>query len=67
MSEHDEPKKPSWGPMGGGPPKQPQFVLRQAHNLEKLREMLEGVVSQKQTELGQLQEKLIKLKHGGGS
>lgn len=53
--------------MGGGPPKQPQFVLRQVENLRKMEKLLEGIVGQKQTEVTLLQEKLIRLKHGGGS
>ena len=56
----------SWGPMGGGPPKSPKFVLQQVNNLRQIQEMLEGVVNQKQSEVERLQEQLIRLKHGGG-
>lgn len=64
MSE--EPKNPSWGPMGGGPARQPQFVRDQAANMIKLRTLLEGMVQQKQAEILAHQEKLLRLLHGGG-
>ena len=59
--------KPTWGSMGGGPPKHPQFVLKQVNNLKQIQAMLEGIVGKKQAEIGQLQEQLLRLKHGGGS
>lgn len=71
MSDEQESKKseesPAWKPMGGGPPRHPQFVLRQVQSLEKLRELVEGIVAQKEAEVGTLQEKLLRLRHGGGS
>jgi len=65
----DDPKNPQvpgWKPMGGGPARQPQFVIQQAENLGKLKELLEGVVGQKRAEIMSLQEKLLRLKYGGG-
>lgn len=62
------PEEPvQWGPMGGHATKPPQFLLDQAGNLTKLRDLLEGMVGQKQLEVQSLQEKLLRLKHGGGS
>jgi len=57
----------SWGEVGGGEPKTPQFALRLAGNLEELKGLLEGAVGAKQGEIRLLEEKLIRLKHGGGS
>ena len=63
----DESKKTSeWGTMGGGSPRQPKFMQEQAANMVKLRDLLEGVLAQKQAEVISLQEKLLRLKHGGG-
>lgn len=56
-----------WGEMGGGGPKTPQFALRMAANLTKVSQLLEGAVGQKQAESRLLEEKLIRLKYGGGS
>jgi len=56
-----------WGDMGGGGPRTPQFALRMAANLTKVSQLLEGVVGQKQAETRLLEEKLIRLKYGGGS
>lgn len=69
MSDQDQSDKtnPVWGPMGGGAPKHPKFVLDQVKNLQTLQKMLEGIVDQKQAEIAGLQEKLLRLKHGGGS
>ena len=63
----DEPKKtPEWGTMGGGSPRQPKFMQEQAAHMAKLRDLLERVLAQKQAEVVSLQEKLLRLKHGGG-
>lgn len=67
QNKDQDPAKSTWGPMGGGPPKHPQFVLKQVANLKHIQAMLEGVVGKKQAERGQLQEQLLRLKHGGGS
>ena len=56
-----------WAEMGGGEPRHPAFVLRMAGNATKLKELLEAQVGQKQAEVRLLQEKLARLKYGGGS
>lgn len=56
-----------WSSMGGGSPRHPAFVLRMAGNAQKLKSMLEQQVGLKQAEIQTLQEKLIRLKYGGGS
>ena len=57
----------AWGDMGGGGPKQPEFMLRQANNLKTLSGLLEQAVASKQGEIRTLDEKLQRLLHGGGS
>lgn len=66
MSDDPKNTSESWRPMGGGAPKQPKFVQEQAANMVKLRDLLEGILGQKQAEVVSLQEKLLRLKHGGG-
>lgn len=66
MNDKPGEKTPEWGPMGGGAPRQPKFVQEQAANLVKLRDLLEGILGQKQAEVMSMQEKLLRLKHGGG-
>lgn len=56
-----------WGSMGGGGPRRPQAILRIASSLKKVNALLESSVAQKQGEITLLQEKLLRLKHGGGS
>jgi len=56
-----------WGDMGNLIARQPRFALRLAGNLQKLTAMLEGVVADKQGESRLLEEKLARLKFGGGS
>jgi hypothetical protein len=56
-----------WDEMGGGEPKSPAFANRIAENLKKMNELLEQAVEGKQGEVRLLQEKLARLKHGGGS
>jgi hypothetical protein len=56
-----------WGEMGGGGPRTPKFALRLAHNLARVRGVLESAVEAKQSEVQSLEEKLLRLKHGGGS
>jgi hypothetical protein len=56
-----------WGEMGGHGPQTPQFALRLATNLKKVNELLEGAVAQKQAEVRSLEEKLLRLRFGGGS
>ena len=56
-----------WGDMGGMIARQPRFALSLAGNLKKLTTVLEGVVADKQGEVRVLDEKLIRLKYGGGS
>ncbi len=56
-----------WGEMGGGGPKTPQFALRMAASLTKVSQLLEGAVGEKQAETRLLDEKLLRLKYGGGS
>jgi len=67
MSQDDTKQDTTWGTMGGGEPQRPQFMQAQADNLIKLRDMLQATVGQKQAEIQSLQEKLHRLKHGGGS
>jgi len=67
MSTQEEGRPPGWGGMGGGDARQPQFALSLADNLKKLTGILEGVVEDRQTEMRLLQEKLLRLKYGGGS
>ena len=57
----------TWGDMGGKIARQPRFALSIAGNLGKLTAMLEGVVADKQGEMRVLEEKLVRLKFGGGS
>ena len=57
----------TWKQMGGGAPRHPAFVLRMANNASKLKKLLEEQVGQKQGEVRLLEEKLIRLKYGGGS
>ena len=59
-------EKTEWSVLGGGGPRQPQFVQDQAAKLIQLRGMLEAFIEQQQREVQSLQEKLIRLKHGGG-
>lgn len=56
-----------WGDMGDMTTRQPRFALELAGNLSKLTAMLEGVVAGKQAEVRILEEKLLRLKFGGGS
>lgn len=56
-----------WGAMGGGDPQSPQFAIRLATSLTKIKSLLEMAVGDKQGEIQQLEEKLLRLKHGGGS
>ena len=56
----------TWGQMGGGEERTPQFATKLAGHMTQLRDMLEGMVSQKQDEKTVLEEKLARLKHGGG-
>lgn len=56
-----------WGAHGGGKPKTPAFVSQQVGNLTKLRDLLEKVSEGKQQEVLRLQERLHRLKYGGGS
>ena len=56
-----------WGKMGGGGPKSPRFALRLAGDLQKVKALFEGILVEKQAEVGLLEERLIRLKHGGGS
>ena len=67
MSDDQKTPEPgAWGAMGGGPPMQPKFMTEQVAHLEKLRDLLTGVLGQKQAEIRAMQEKLLRLKHGGG-
>ena len=63
----DDAKKKTWAEMGGGEPKHPEFATKQAANLAKLRDLLEGAVAQKQTEVLALTEKLVRIRRGGGA
>lgn len=56
-----------WGDIGGMATRQPRFALSLAGNLKKLTAILEGVVVDKQGEVRALEEKLLRLKFGGGS
>ena len=57
----------SWKNMGGGEPRTPEFARRLLESLTKMREALEQAVDEKQGEVRDLEEKLVQLKHGGGS
>ena len=56
-----------WGDMGDMITRQPRFALSLAGNLKRLSAMLEGMVVDKQGEVRVLEEKLLRLKFGGGS
>jgi len=56
-----------WGNMGGTTAQHPKFALDMAGNMKKLAVMLEAVVGDKQGEVRLLEEKLVRLKFGGGS
>lgn len=56
-----------WSEMGGGDPQHPAFVLRMATHASKLKQHMEQQVGVKQAEIRLLQEKLIRLKFGGGN
>jgi len=56
-----------WGDMGDMVARQPAFALRMAGNLKKLTALLDCVVVDKQAEVRVLEEKLLRLKFGGGS
>jgi len=45
----------------------PELVLRQRQKLERLRELLGGLVEQDQKSLAALKEQLARLQYGGGS
>lgn len=57
---------PDWKAMGGGSPQQVRFLQEQVGNLQQLKKVLEDLLAQKQIEKMSLQEKLLRLKHGGG-
>jgi len=56
-----------WGELGGHGPKTPGFALRLAGNLTKLNALLEVAVQEKEAEVRVLEEKIIRLRFGGGS
>lgn len=56
-----------WADMGGHGPRTPQFALKLAGDLEKVKGLLEAAKANKEAELMRLQEQLLRLKHGGGS
>lgn len=52
--------------MGAAEKRVPDFAQRLAGNLTQVRDLLQGLVDQKQEEIRILEEKLLRLKHGGG-
>jgi len=57
----------AWAGMGGHGPQTPRFALKMAGDLQKMKGLLEAAVGEKQAEVGLLEEKLLRLKYGGGS
>ena len=57
----------SWGGLGGHGPQPMPFAIRQAASLEKLKALLEQGLESKRAEIRSLNEKIQRLRHGGGS
>jgi len=56
-----------WDAMGGGEPQTPEFARSIAGKLQKMNDLLGQALAGKQAEVRLLQEKLARLKYGGGS
>ena len=56
-----------WGDLGGHGPKTPGFALRLSSNLTKLNAVLGAAMREKEAEVRLLEEKLLRLRLGGGS
>jgi len=55
-----------WRGVNPGPRPEPEFVRRQKEALRKVEAILEAQLARDQATVAELQEKLNRLKHGGG-